>query len=387
MLSRKKVSMRTDSALSRLLASLAGELEHHTYGMSEYRPVEQDVRSNFLLTFFRQLLAALANEGTRARPDGGSALSPARADFKYSSDLDSLYEDDVVYFGPRIPQNITCEPTYGYPKRPRNKKDLTAVLLTSFGVAVALLLGITIASEISPNSYQITNPSRPAPFIFKGKGFDSRCPMTVSQMARWRQGSPYRAVFVEIGGANASCSSRTLTADWVREVESQGWTVFPVYAGPQASLGEIKAAAAQGIASARDTRAQLRKLNFPANVPVFYSMQAYPATDNGRFLRFINAWDRRINSYGYYSGVYSNDLSGIQALITARGQITEPNVAWDALWDGNPNERSPEWPSNVWHDRYVRQYLGGQKVGYGGVSLRINYDQINIRLHSLNQQG
>jgi len=57
-----------------------------------------------------------------------------------------------------------------------------------------------------------------------------------------------------------------------------------------------------------------------------------------------------------------------------------PDVIYDALWNGAANTSDPILPSTEWagHQR-IHQYLGGQNVTYGGVTVNIDQDFLDVQ--------
>jgi hypothetical protein len=217
---------------------------------------------------------------------------------------------------------------------------------------------------------------------FTGKGFDACTAPSAATMQTWLQRSPYRAVGIYIGGSDRACAQPNLTASWVSQQQSAGWHFMPIYVGPQASFGEIHAAASQAVSAAKDAASQARLLGFGPGTPLYYDMEAYPASLNGQVLRFLTSWTREVHTLGYSSGVYSNSLSGIQALVSnyANPADAMPDVIYDALWNGAANTSDPILPSNEWagHQR-IHQYLGGKNVTYGGATINIDQDYLDVQ--------
>jgi hypothetical protein len=217
---------------------------------------------------------------------------------------------------------------------------------------------------------------------FTGKGFDACTAPSVASMQTWLRRSPYRAVGIYIGGSDRACAQPNLTASWVSQQQAAGWHFMPIYVGPQASFGEISSAASQAVSAAKDAVSQARLLGFGPGTPLYYDMEAYPGTLNGRVLRFLTAWTREVHTLGFSSGVYSNSLSGIQALVNnyANPADAMPDVIYDALWNGSADTSDPILPSNEWagHQR-IHQYQGGQNVTYGGVTINIDKDYLDVQ--------
>jgi hypothetical protein len=217
---------------------------------------------------------------------------------------------------------------------------------------------------------------------FTGKGFDACAAPSAATMATWLRLSPYRAVGIYIGGSDRACAQPALTASWVSQQQAAGWHFMPIYVGPQAGFGEINSAASQAVSAAQDAVSQARQLGFAPGTPLYYDMEAYPGTLNGQVLRFLTSWTNELHSLGYSSGVYSNSLSGVRALASnyTNTADTMPDVIYDALWNGAANTLDPVLSSTQWagHHR-VHQYQGGQTVTYGGDTVNIDKDYLDVQ--------
>lgn len=143
---------------------------------------------------------------------------------------------------------------------------------------------------------------------YTGPGFDACTAPNAAQMQAWRQQSPYRAVGIYIGGSDRACAQPDLTASWVRQQQAAGWHFMPIYVGPQESFGETTAAARQAASAAQDAVSQAQTLGFGPGSPIYYDMEAYPASRGSQVLRFLTAWTRELHTLQYTSGVYSNSL-------------------------------------------------------------------------------
>jgi hypothetical protein len=189
-------------------------------------------------------------------------------------------------------------------------------------------------------------------------------------------------VGIYIGGSDRACAQPNLTSSWVSQQQSAGWHFMPIYVGPQASFGEIHSAASQAVSAAKDAVSRARLLGFGPGTPLYYDMEAYSASLNGPVLSFLTAWTREVHTLGYSSGVYSNSLSGIQALVNnyANPADAMPDVLYDALWNGAADTSDPILPSNEWagHQR-IHQYQGGQNASYGGYTVNIDKDYLDVQ--------
>lgn len=221
---------------------------------------------------------------------------------------------------------------------------------------------------------------------YTGPGFDACTAPGAAQMRAWRQHSPYRAVGIYIGGADRACAQPGLTASWVRQQQAAGWHFMPIYVGPQASYGEITAAARQAAGAARDAARQAQMLGFGPGTPIYYDMEAYPPARGHQVLRFLTGWTRELHTLQYASGVYSNSRSGISDLASnyTNSSYAMPDIIYDALWNGAANTQDPVVPAADWaqHQR-IHQYLGGQDIRYGGTTINIDRDYLDVRWPAL----
>jgi hypothetical protein len=200
-------------------------------------------------------------------------------------------------------------------------------------------------------------------------------------MQSWRHSSPYRAVGIYIGGPDRACAQPNLSASWVRAQGAAGWHFIPTYVGPQASFGEINSPVSQGTNAAKDAVAQARLLGFGPRTPIYYDMEAYSSGWTSRVLRLESAWTKELHALGYSSGWYSSSLSGIKDLATHYSSAyTMPDLIFDALWNGSANTNDPALPGNEWsgHQR-IHQYLGGVNQSYGGVTINIDEDYLDVQ--------
>jgi hypothetical protein len=203
-------------------------------------------------------------------------------------------------------------------------------------------------------------------------------------MRAWRSNSPYRAIGIYIGGSDEACAQPNLTKSWLTKQAAAGWHFMPMYVGPQAEFGELgKHPGHQGQAAARDAVAQAERLGLGAGTPIYYDMEAYPPGETGKALRFLTAWSSWLQTLGYSSGIYSSSSAAVTALAhqyTTR-KYALPNVIFDALWNGKANTsdsvlRTAEWSSH----RRVHQFAGNDAQSYGGDSINIDRDFLNVKL-------
>jgi hypothetical protein len=256
-------------------------------------------------------------------------------------------------------------------------------------LALAIQASITVGSTAGPA--ELRGPAAitavPPQGVVKGLGFDACAAPSVSTMTSWLA-SRYRSVGVYIGGVNRACAQANLTSAWLATIESQGWHYFPIYPGLQSSCVQASGdatidtghAAAEGVAAADDAAVQAHSLGIPPGTPLIYDMEAYLPACDSQVITFLSAWDSELHVRGYSAGVYES-FSNIGALVGAVGSMTEPDVVDYADWDAAATTTSSYMPASLWtkHQR-VHQYLGNNQVSYGGVSLNIDSDYLDVNM-------
>jgi len=212
---------------------------------------------------------------------------------------------------------------------------------------------------------------------FTGQGFDACAAPSSGAMGAWRANSPYAAVGIYVGGGERACAQPNLTAGWVQQQASAGWHFLPIYVGPQAS----ETGSANGTAAADDAVNQATSLGFGPGTPVYYDMEAYDSSVyKGSVLNFLAAWTRELHARGFDSGVYSSALSGITDLVSQAGTgYPEPDVLYNARYNGVASTDDPAIPAGDWffHQR-VHQFNGGHNETYGGVTINIDNDYLDV---------
>lgn len=257
----------------------------------------------------------------------------------------------------------------------------------------ALALAIASSIRLGPTARAVrlrqlaSVAAAPPQGIVTGRGFDACAAPAASTMTSWLA-SPYRSVGIYIGGVNRACQQANLTPGWITTILSQGWHYFPIYPGLQSSCVQASGdatidtshAAAEGAAAADDAAVQAHSLGIPPSTPLIYDMEAYSPGCNSQVVTFLSAWDSELHARGYSAGIYES-FSNIGALISASASMTEPDVIYYADWDGAATTTSSYMPANRWisHQR-LHQYLGGHLETYGGASLDIDNDQLDVNL-------
>lgn len=293
-------------------------------------------------------------------------------------------------------------------------RNLTAAgLLRLLGAGLAALLVATLltvphhagsAPVALVKATASTNP--PTPGSFTGYGFDQCQAPSQAAMDTWLATSPYLAVGVYISGSSRACRTQTnLNATWVRTQLAKGWKLLPITLGPQASCstrfprygtdpvinatktsGKYAAASAQGKAEADKTLGVAAGLGLVPGSTMYYDLEAFDTTKTScreSALTFLSAWTTEIKAHGYLSGVYSSASSGLKMLDQARQKTPTayvlPDQVWIADWNQQANTASTYVSSTGWmpHAR-VKQYVGGHNETYGGVTINIDRDFLDV---------
>ena len=288
-------------------------------------------------------------------------------------------------------------PVYRLAKDPKQcvRLDRRAVYIGRAGAAQrcpAHAVGRARAIVIEPptpreRSAPTSRATASAGSYFNGLGFDACSAPPVTTMTAWLS-SPYRAIGVYIGGANRGCSQPNLTSAWVATQIAAGWTLIPTYVGlpaPSPACGcsgiTPNQAAAQGTAAADDAVLQAAALGIGLGNPIYFDMEGYSrtSTNTSAVLTFLDAWTERLHQRGYVSGVYGSAGSTVADLV-AQYQLglSEPDDIWIAHYDGLQTTSDSYVPSTYWanHQR-LRQYRGGHKETWGGVTLNIDNDYLD----------
>jgi hypothetical protein len=235
----------------------------------------------------------------------------------------------------------------------------------------------------------------PSSDVYTGPGFDACHAPSTQHMSAWASSSPYHAIGIYIGGANAACppsSDPNLTTTWISTEVGAGWHLIPTYVGLQApsnSCGcagistNTTQASAQGTSAAQDAVTQAQALSLAAGNPIYDDMESYSRTqaNTSAVLAFLAAWTSQLHAEGYLSGVYGNANSAITDLASKYGTgYVEPDDIWFAAWpgDGSTSTQDPNIPSSDWtnHQR-LHQFSGGHNETHGGVTINIDGDYLD----------
>ncbi len=215
-------------------------------------------------------------------------------------------------------------------------------------------------------------------------GFDTCKAPSLRTMRVWR--ARFSASGIYIGGENIACDYGYLSRSWVRTVKAMGWSLLPIYVGPQPPCDRYPVrirrwqAAAEGRAAADGAIADATMLGIGRGSPVYYDMEAYNRTKarcGTAVLTFLDAWTRRLNGRGYVSGLYSSAdaaIADLQSRSRMDGhRLAKPQCVWIALWDHRKNLARSRWPLG----ERSKQYSGPHWVKIGGIRLNIDSDLVD----------
>ena len=280
-------------------------------------------------------------------------------------------------------------------------------------LVVTLTIGLVAAMAATVPAYA---GNKATPGNFTGYGFDQCLAPTQAQMDVWLENSPFLAAGIYVSGGSRACRDQpNLTPTWVANQLKKGWRLLPIHLGPQASCngrfprygsdpvidddpgtdGLYRDARAQGSAEAKTAVTAAKALGITAGSTLWYDIEAYDQTQTKcreSALAFLSAWTNRLHKLDYVSGIYSSAGSGILVLDQARAsnkpKITMPDYIWVARWDNVANTSTSYISEAGWNPhRRVKQYMGGHPETWGGVTINIDRNFLDVGKGSVRQEG
>jgi hypothetical protein len=281
---------------------------------------------------------------------------------------------------------------------------VVVALATAAGLSTGVPAG-TAATTTAP----VANVATPGNFL--GFGFDQCNTPSQKAMDAWLDNSPFLAVGIYISGASRACSKQpNLTPAWVTTQLRDGWRLLPIDVGPQAPCNSryrhskkplirnnpgkdrsFSLARQQGAAEARSTVKAAQALGISAGSTLWYDLENFDQTNTrckDASLAFLSGWTRGLHALHYVSGVYSSAGSGIWSLDQARvktpGKYLLPDRIWIARWDGQANTSTSYIRPDGWvPGNRMKQYVGGHDETWGGVTINIDRDYLDLGTHTL----
>lgn len=230
-----------------------------------------------------------------------------------------------------------------------------------------------------------------APGTLLDKGFDACTAPSQTAMNAWRT-SPYKAVGIYISGSIRACSQPNLTPSWVATNSANGWRFILIDVGRQnpCSSYSLKfstdpaTARQQGRDAASGAQAAAANLGFAAGSAIYSDIEGYSSTATCRaaMLSYVSGWTERLNELGFLGGVYSSAGSGMVDLAAGydNAAYKRADHIWFAWWNGRADTDSGSYvPASYWsnHQR-LHQYSGGHNETYGGVTINIDSDFLDV---------
>jgi hypothetical protein len=280
----------------------------------------------------------------------------------------------------------------------QRRVSVSTTRLVLAAVAAGSLATLALTGP-APPAEALTGPS---PGTYAGPGFDT-CEAPASDvMGTWLVSSPYRAVGIYIGGNNRGCPTQAnLTSSWVNTQRTAGWHLLPIYMGTQPYCSDSAKihrfnganAAQTGRDEAGDAVVRARALGLAAGSTIFSDIEAYSTTGQDNIthvactpavttavLTYQSAWTSRLHELGFVSGFYSSLGSGVRDQVAAYGSTAylRPDYLWFARYDNNPTVSDPAIPSTYWLHRRVKQYRGGATETYGGKTLNVDRNVVDV---------
>lgn len=259
-------------------------------------------------------------------------------------------------------------------------------------VAIALVLCLLLVAPPAE--------ARRTPGSFSGFAFDSCHTPSQHAMDVWLQRSPYWGVGVYISGSNRACADEpNLTRTWVRTQTRKRWRILPLTVGRQASCwrpkdgsiehispnptGDYAQARKQGRHEAAKTVRASRNLGIARHSTQWLDVEHFDITKTRcrkSALAFVQSWTRRLHQLHYRSGFYSSASSGITILDRARrrGEPNLPDQIWIGEWNFVADSNSSYISDQAWRLQRVHQYRGGHDSTYGGVTLNIDSNWMDV---------
>ena len=267
---------------------------------------------------------------------------------------------------------------------------------------LAVLLALLVVAAVA------VQVLRPAPAVvtgvtpgsFTGYAFDTCEAPSQRQMDAWLKHSPYWAVGIYIAGENRACPrQRHLDAAWVAAQSARGWRLLPLSVGRQAPCSASTrwskinpspghgylTARGQGRDEATDAATAARDLGIARGSTLWLDMEAFDISRTrcrDATLAYVSSWTRTLRGSGYRSGFYSSAASGIRMLERARGASPGrddlPDQVWVAQWNHHHDTGSAYLSRDGWSGGRVHQYAGTHPETYGGVTLGIDSNFMDV---------
>jgi len=271
---------------------------------------------------------------------------------------------------------------------------------TTLGAA-ALAAALVLAGS-SPQLAPVATSTPVTPGPITGYGFDQCETPSQTAMSAWHKYSPFRAVGIYMSGALRYCRDQpNLTPTWVHNQLAAGWRLLPIHLGRQANCTTVERyqtrrisadptnnyakARAQGVSEAKSAITAATNLGIRHWSTLFYDLESFDTSKTScrvSALSFLDGWDDQLKSSSFHSGVYSSAATGIKMLDDARvdpdNRFSLPTYIWIAEWNDKRTTTSTYVRADGWPGRRLHQYHGGHDATYGGVTINIDSNYLDL---------
>jgi hypothetical protein len=228
-----------------------------------------------------------------------------------------------------------------------------------------------------------------APGTLNDNAFDTCTAQSQSTMDAWRE-SPFRAVGIYSSGVNRACGQDLLTPEWVGTQFANGWQFIVIHHGLEAPCNprydevfstDPATARQQGVDEANAAIGAATALGFGPGSAIYVDIEAYDGCTDS-VLSFVSGWSEGLRAAGWLSGMYSSGASGVADLCANydNGAYVMPDHLWFAWWNERADTDSGQYCSNDYftNGRRLHQYTGDTPETYGGVTVNIDRDYLDV---------
>lgn len=286
-------------------------------------------------------------------------------------------------------------------------KKVTAIAILSLCWAALALLPVGLVTDaaaqtLTPSGDVITlthriylpivKKSPPSLLVSSGQGFDTCAAPTVTQLAAWKQATPYEYLGIYLGGSMhyAPCKAynkQYQTPQWLADVRVQGWQFIPTWVGPQAPCSVFSdrvsndpaIARNEGAVQAQQAISAATALGLYSPLIIYYDMENYNVNDSACHIAtnaFLTGWVEEMHNQGHQAGIYggvtaANDWYTLEHI---------PDSTWVARYlysDYNPIVTVQELNENYinpayWSEHRLFQYSGSHEESWDGVVMTVD---------------
>ncbi|TDU89127.1 uncharacterized protein DUF1906 [Kribbella voronezhensis] len=251
------------------------------------------------------------------------------------------------------------------------------------------------SASIAQPKAQAATPSVVATGTLNGQAFDVCTAPPQSTMDAWA-GGKYQAIGIYLSGAVRACAQPNLTPEWVAANAAKNWQFLLLDVGLQAPCSTVFSAAkkmsadpatarTQGRTAAGNAIAAAQALGFAQRSAIYSDIddnyKPGTAACTAAVLSYLSGWTTELQSRGYVSGAYVNELAGGKDLSDAynNASYSRPDNLWFARWNGVNSTASTVISATAWtnHQR-VHQYQADQPETINGVTMKVDRNAVDL---------